>query len=314
MCEYVTGGGLRDQELPPSLLREGLLIRDALARDLADLPDVTLVTTHDDRLPAPRRAASVPVCAGRDVWRLWSFCARSAEVAWVIAPETGGVLARLSEACSDAGAMLVGPDAETIRIGSSKRATAARLLARGAPALPVWRPEEAPPDAGPVVAKPDDGAGCEDVVLWPAPPERAAAPRGHVLQPYEAGEAASLTVLKAGGRTTLLAANRQHVSVEANAFRFRGVTIGALPDADGSLQRLAGAVTQALPGLNGIFGIDVAIGERGPKVVEVNPRLTTSYAGLREALGQNPAALVEPFATAGAPPPALAARSHEIAW
>ena len=30
----------------------------------------------------------------------------------------------------------------------------------------------------------------------------------------------------------------------------------------------------------------------GPVVLEINPRLTTSYVGLRPALGRNPAALV----------------------
>ena len=37
--------------------------------------------------------------------------------------------------------------------------------------------------------------------------------------------------------------------------------------------------------------IDVILTDRGPLVVEVNPRLTTAYAGLHRALGRNPAAL-----------------------
>jgi len=39
-------------------------------------------------------------------------------------------------------------------------------------------------------------------------------------------------------------------------------------------------------------GIDLVRTEQGLVMLEINPRLTTSYAGLRRALGVNPAGLV----------------------
>jgi predicted ATP-grasp superfamily ATP-dependent carboligase len=51
-------------------------------------------------------------------------------------------------------------------------------------------------------------------------------------------------------------------------------------------------VASAIPGLAGIFGIDLIFAKGGPCIVEVNPRLTTSYVGLRRALNVNPAVLV----------------------
>ena len=57
----------------------------------------------------------------------------------------------------------------------------------------------------------------------------------------------------------------------------------------------------ACPGLDGFIGIDVILTEEGPVVVEINPRVTTAYAGLRQALGLNPATLL----------PALAAGTGE---
>jgi predicted ATP-grasp superfamily ATP-dependent carboligase len=38
--------------------------------------------------------------------------------------------------------------------------------------------------------------------------------------------------------------------------------------------------------------VDFIETQAGPIVIEVNPRLTTSYAGLRRAIGVNPAHLV----------------------
>jgi len=57
-------------------------------------------------------------------------------------------------------------------------------------------------------------------------------------------------------------------------------------------QQIASAVAAAIPGLWGYVGVDLIEGPDGPVVLEINPRLTTSYAGLRDAVGVNPAGLV----------------------
>ena len=48
----------------------------------------------------------------------------------------------------------------------------------------------------------------------------------------------------------------------------------------------------AIPGLWGYVGVDLMLAKEGPVVLEINPRLTTSYCGLRRALGINTAAMV----------------------
>ena len=47
-----------------------------------------------------------------------------------------------------------------------------------------------------------------------------------------------------------------------------------------------------MPGLAGYIGVDVIVGDADIRVLEVNPRLTTSYAGLEQAIGCNPAELI----------------------
>jgi predicted ATP-grasp superfamily ATP-dependent carboligase len=51
-------------------------------------------------------------------------------------------------------------------------------------------------------------------------------------------------------------------------------------------------VAAALPDLWGIIGVDLIDTKQELQVLEVNPRITTSYAGLRESTGINPAAMV----------------------
>jgi predicted ATP-grasp superfamily ATP-dependent carboligase len=90
----------------------------------------------------------------------------------------------------------------------------------------------------------------------------------------------------------LLACNRQKVGLEHGAFRFDGVSVNAMADRGGRYAALAREIARALPGLWGYCGVDFIETDTGPIVIEVNPRLTTSYAGLRRAIGINPAQLV----------------------
>ena len=47
----------------------------------------------------------------------------------------------------------------------------------------------------------------------------------------------------------------------------------------------------ALPGLRGYVGVDLVLTDAGPVVIEVNPRLTTAYLGVRAVLDENVAAM-----------------------
>lgn len=301
---------MRRDALPASLAREGLLMRDALARDVSALPGVEAVATHDDRLPAPPGAESVAVGDGQDCWALWAERAAIADLAWIVAPETGGLLERLWTLCDAAGAQVLGPSLAAIRIAASKRRTAERLRAHGVRTPSVWSPDAVPAgECGPFVSKPDDGAGCESTRLWDRPPAPGAAPADHIVQRYVSGADVSLTCHGAGDSGRVLSANRQHVATEDGVFRLRGLTVGALP-VDRELSAVAHDVRQALPGLDGFFGVDLVLAAEGPVVIEINPRVTTAYVGLREALGLNPATLLGPLG--GTPRSVEALRPVEI--
>ena len=68
-------------------------------------------------------------------------------------------------------------------------------------------------------------------------------------------------------------------------------------------ERLAQKAIRALPGAWGFVGVDLILGnaEDGSRdvVLEVNPRLTTSYVGLRQLLDQNLAEIMLCLAEGG---------------
>ena len=121
VCEYVTGGGLAGRLLPPSLCREGDMMLGALVKDLRDLPGVELVLTRDARLTAPDGPPNGSVDIrrledGDDPWPVWRRIAAEADAAWPIAPETNGMLERLSGLILDAGCKLIGSRPAAVRL------------------------------------------------------------------------------------------------------------------------------------------------------------------------------------------------------
>lgn len=312
VCEWVTGGGFAGQALPGGLLREGELMLRALVRDLADA-DAEVVVARDARLPVTGLPGEVVgVAGGVEPWDAWERAIAAADAVWPVAPETGGALLRLTELAAASGRVLLGSGAEAVRLCGSKLATVERLEACGVVAVPTgWLGAGVPETAAGWVVKPDDGAGAESAVLVEGRGALAGmAGEGLVVQPYLPGEAVSLSLLCRGGEAVLLACNQQRVGLDPpgvpggpRGFRYEGWVVGGAEARRRAYEPLAAAIARAVPGLWGYAGVDLIETSSGPVVLEVNPRLTTTYAGLREATGQNPAALVLGLAGGGALPP-----------
>ena len=244
ICEYVTSGGLRDKPLPDSLLPEGTLIRDTLVSDLEQLPNVSVILAHDDRLPPPHED-SVPVRRGVDPWVVWSGLAHEADVVWPVAPETDGLLARLIRLMQEGRARLIASDPGAVEITSSKLRTAARLAQQAIPHLPTYPMDALPADFdGDIVTKPDVGVGFDQVKVWPnrraLPKGLASKMSGMVAQPYVHATPINLSVLARPDGTTLLTVNRLEVRHVVGTFTLLGMTVGGLDDPDGALADLAG--------------------------------------------------------------------------
>lgn len=148
------------------------------------------------------------------------------------------------------------------------------------------------------MVKPDDGVGCEGSRIletkseWQAWVTAIGDPTGYVVQPLVEGEPLSLSALFCHGKARLLSCNRQRIDRSRGGFSLRGCEVGAIRTSLSAYEDLANKLAEALPELWGYVGVDVLRCEQELKVLEVNPRLTTSYAGLRQFLGFNPAALV----------------------
>ena len=309
--------------LPASLRAEGRAMLSAVARDFEEIPGVVACT-----LLAPDRDGGAFGCsrlhrhAGSeeaDFRRL----AGAADWTLVIAPETDDILETRCRWVLDAGGRLLGSSPEAVRLCADKLALARHLHERGV-ATPVTTLLTPRPGGGqdqesllpfPAVCKPRCGAGSQATILVSRPDglrESLAQARGEagpcdvVLQPFVPGLAASVAFLAgAGGREGLLP-TEQLLSSDGR-FRYLGGRVPLPGPLAWRACDLGARAVAAVDGLTGYVGVDLVLGaaEDGgaDQVIEINPRLTTSYVGLRRLARANLAGAMLRAAAGLAPGP-----------
>jgi len=267
---------------------------DAMLTDLLDISGVEVVTTRDARLPPLSKPVKTRDVHQENVYALWQECMDEADAVWCVAPESGGVLEQLARMASS---KWLGCGAEAIRITSSKRKTAQHLARFNIPVVPTYLSTEFPSADSGWVAKSDDGVGCEDMRVFYDEDElrawlKCGRMQSRVVQPWLHGEAASISMLCRHGKAQLLSCNRQWIKIANGDIHYQGSQLNGMAAHWTAFEAMAAQVAAALPDLGGYVGVDVMVHDGCLTVMEINPRLTTSYAGLRRAIEVNPAELV----------------------
>jgi predicted ATP-grasp superfamily ATP-dependent carboligase len=329
--EYVTGGGWPEPELPAKLGREAAALVRALLTDLRAWGRFPVVVTRDPRWRRESLAVDRVVDLREEVYpRELLRLARECGAAIVVAPEGGGVLEHLSSLMLDAGVCLLGSLPQAVAVAADKFVCHRRFAEAGLPTpdtlcvAPAAAAAAAARLGYPVVVKPLDGAGCAGVCLagdesrletalrLPALQGRAMV----LVQRYVEGRAASVSLLAAAGGTTVLSLNTQRVRA-GSPFVYHGGVSGVSHPRGAEACRLAQKAVALVPGLRGYIGVDMVLGEESSWLMEINPRPTTSYVGLRRVIDLNMAAAIWSACRDGALPSAvrLAAPSpHGDGW
>ncbi len=282
------------------MLAEGAVMAQAVTRDLLAIPGVAVSLVRDHRAPICRalRDAGVEeirVSSERQFRAAWLRALDRCDAAWVIAPETEGILEQLCRDVEVSGKASLACPTAAVQLLADKEETVKRLAAHGIRTAPTRLASSmSEPDTYPVVLKAIDGAGCcgsrilRNAVEWNHWRHQGDLER-QVVQPLLCGDALSLSALFHHRRSRLLSCNRQHVRETDQRFILDACTVNICHAKRPQFERLAQQIAEAVPELWGYAGIDFIDDEEGPAVLEINPRLTTSYAGLNEALGVNPA-------------------------
>jgi predicted ATP-grasp superfamily ATP-dependent carboligase len=300
LCSLPTAGG--------SLRAEGRAMLAAALADLAACPGIEAVTLVEPSLVESLRAyvpgAEVHAIGDDGVEPLFRRLAREAAYALVIAPEFDDLLATRCEWALEEGIRLLGPAPEAVRLCADKLRLTEHLREQGMPAPLSQLYEHVDKHCPfPCICKPRFGAGAQATYLVYTPPSFRQVPERArqegwtgplIVQPACAGTPASVAFLIGPKQTLFLAPCEQRLEGESMSWphpqegrlRYRGGQVPLRRQADSPrLVALAVGAISVVPGLTGYVGVDVVHGwdESGRQdvVIEINPRLTTSYVGLR---------------------------------
>lgn len=262
----------------------------AVVEDFALVGDVEVVTHLDHRLA---RQFDLPChieisdCASSEMER---FCSTAANADWtfLIAPEFDEILFERASSVVASGGKLLGPCPEYIQQASNKLVTAQALQAANIP-TPLTLPLQAdltplePYTAGYVV-KPNDGAGSIQVTYQESV-TAAKHRRDHeryCIQPWIDGLTCSVLLLCGPQTIVSLKATEQHLTQDGN-FTYLGGSLPLPQHFDTRARHLAEDAVCAFGQATGFIGVDLVLGPNceDDVVIEVNPRLTTSYVGQR---------------------------------
>jgi predicted ATP-grasp superfamily ATP-dependent carboligase len=300
LYEWITGGGLVEEPspLPESLLIEGEAMLTALATDLVAIPNAQVTVLRDARLEplSLRSCRVVDIHSCENHLQEFSRLATDADQTIVIAPEFDGILTSTVQLARSSNARLIASSDEFIATTSNKQLTAEKLAAAGVP-VPEAMVLDADTERLPIefsypgVLKPLDGAGSQHTFLvtsrFDEPP---AYPWPRRLERFVPGIAASVAFLCGPERCVPLAACRQHLTDDGR-FGYLGGSLLWETDLAQRATQLAERAFASIPGAIGYVGVDLVLGaaEDGSQdtVIEINPRLTTSYVGLRAMTHDN---------------------------
>jgi tyramine---L-glutamate ligase len=297
--EYITGGGCCTEDVPEHLINEGLLMLTALLRDLAELDGVQITVMLDARiLPSVSfdltRLDTVPVYAAPDWVEVMEILLPNCDAVWPVAPEMNNTLLNVTRRINAHGKILLSSSEQAVALTANKFNTWEILVAHGIKAVPTEHYSSGRlANTGRFVIKPIDGMGCEATYLIDNGMLSVALDDSerYIIQPYIEGRPMSFSCLFDGGKARLICVNTQVIEIDCGEFKLVKCLVNS--DVQTTVhQNLVDRIAMAFPELWGYVGIDLI--EQGSElyVLEINPRLTTSYAGIYAALGLNIAGAV----------------------
>jgi len=266
----------------------------ALATDLVAIgAQVDLMA--DERLLQPFGAAiSHPVDSRAGEIAIYRKLAASADATIVIAPEFDRILEQRATWVTQCGGRLIGPSTAAISLSADKHRTAQHLSNAGISStegIVLQKSEPLPLNFPyPAILKPRYGAGSQEIssIAESDTARGRTTDREMILERFVAGTAASVAVLCGPNGIIPLAACRQLLSTDGH-FTYLGGSYPLEQNLENRARRLATAAVVSFDGMLGYVGVDLVLGNEPQEdtVVEVNPRLTTSYIALRRACRGN---------------------------
>lgn len=305
--EHLTSGAFSDKPYSPDLMHEGNAMLQAISTDLLALGH-QLAVMRDARLNndffMQPQIDLVEISNIRQYERAWQRARSLYQFFFIIAPETNDVLGQLTHELEHYNKTVFGCNSSSIQLCSDKL-DCFKHLQQHALASPYtqlaedWQNDNKQTN-GHWIVKPRDGAGCEHTYRLNTAELEASLPalikhhaQQYIVQPYIQGQNLSLSLFISDQSIELVSINVQHIEIRQQKLSL----LNCEPHRDDLLNEkraleLANTIHATMPGLWGFVGIDLIQTQDTLWIIDINPRLTSSYAEAAMREHVNPATLL----------------------
>jgi len=322
--EYVAGGGIKEV-ISDNMLCEGYSMLKSAIEDFQSVgyEVTTLLDSRLTKLNEHMKAEKIEFVSSQDnTSDVLHKMLKTVDLSLIIAPETGGILSNLVQiARSNTTSLNSTP--ESIDLVSNKAKLAEILSRKGFPIPKTYcfKGEDGIKEiervfknfSTPLIVKPLDGSGCAKVFLVNETSQLRKAqnliiednPKEHVIiQEFMEGIPVSVSLILNGVNAFPISLNLQKISLNTppeSSCYYGGVTPFRHPDESKALNLAKSAVEQ-FNGLRGYIGVDMVMTSQGPFILEINPRLTVPYIGLKRISKVNLAESIVKASSGKTPP------------
>lgn len=317
--EYISGGGFNQVDIPISLFTEGFGMLRAIVEDFKNL-DFQIKTLIDYRIQHMTRYLkadfTMEINQSMDIFYEVKNAVKDCDYVFIIAPEFSDILYKLTKLMKDQNKIILSTNLETIRLGSSKLETFKYFKEKKVSTPQTYRlPSHLLNEDDvikifskfecPVIIKPEDGVGAESIFyfennnqisdFFSSNQNNLELDRTYIMQEYISGKDLSVSLISNSQGPNILSINAQ--LVEFSKLNSESTYMGGYTpifDYEVIEKQLKKQVQQLdLKGSTGYYGIDfIRKTNNSLSFIEINPRLTTSYIGIRNITKKNPLLLI----------------------
>jgi len=311
--EYFSGGGFTFEKFSHSILSEGFgmlrtIISDfiAVGHQITTIIDSRILKLNSLQIDATN---IIPISSLQDLKQTIIELSGEVDAAYIIAPETDGILEDILKIIEHAGIVSLNCSIRGIAKVSDKL-----LLNNFLRKMDITTPKTIGFTTSenfidikekifknlclPIILKPSIGTSGEGVSIIRNEKNLKKAihkinnqfkSKKVIAQEYIKGNSASVSLLASGNKAISISLNKQIVTIEEteNNSKYKGGFVPYKTPLKKKCFEISEKIIQNLPGLKGYVGIDLILIDDDVVTLEINPRLTTSYIGIRNVVKLN---------------------------
>jgi len=283
--EYFTGGGIINEELcSSSLLSEAKIIVNSVVNEYCKSQEYQVYYFLDSRLKLDNPGKSIEIKSSEQLYDIKLL--RTFDLILPILPEQNMELYSYCEFLAEQNIETLISSPETIKVLSDKYVFSSFCLKHNIPCIPSYLSSQInaiPHDT--IIEKDRYGVGCSHVKKISK--KDSIKRKKMIYQPYIKGNHFSLCVYYEKKSFKILTLNEQDIVLDNNKIKLRSLKVNVKNSHYLELYSILRNIYKSLPGLYAYVGVDLIMTRDKILVVEVNPRLTTSFTGISSTLGIN---------------------------